>query len=157
MSTRKIKRKTVKGPQVNYAGDGTLISRDKVRRLALFVYNNFWKHSSPLPGDFILEINLMSSGEVRKLNRKYLDRDRETDVIAFSFLEGDGFCEDPPVLGQIVISTGAVSDQAEAFGHSRRKELRLLIIHGLLHIAGWSEGEEIEICQQEILKKTDRI
>ncbi len=156
MSTPKIKKRTPEGPVVNYVGDGRLLSAARVRSLAVSVIQKHWRHPGTAPGNFELDINLVSSAMIRKINREYLDKDRPTDVIAFSFMEGDDIPEDVPHLGQILISRSAVREQAFRLGHSRREELRLLIIHGLLHIAGWKEGEEIQKCQEKIKKQTDR-
>lgn len=65
---------------------------------------------------------------IRELNRQYLGCDRTTDVIAFSG-EGD-------LLGEIACSADTASRQAHARGVPLIDELRLLAVHGLLHLAG---------------------
>jgi len=68
---------------------------------------------------------------IREMNRKYLGRDHVTDVIAFP---GDG-----ELLGEIACSVDTASRQARARGVPLIDELRLLAVHGLLHLAGYDD------------------
>lgn len=88
---------------------------------------------------------VISSGErVRELNRDYRGRDEPTDVLAFSAREeADGL---PPFipppdgvlhLGEVIISYPQALIQAEEHGHPLKKELAILLIHGLLHLLGY--------------------
>jgi probable rRNA maturation factor len=68
--------------------------------------------------------------ELRRLNRDFLGADYATDVL--SFPAGDG----PEWLGEIAISADRAASQAREFGHSRLDEIRVLMLHGLLHLLG---------------------
>ena len=81
-----------------------------------------------------VSIALVSDARVRALNRRYRHKDRPTDVLAFP--AGDGH-PGPRILGDIVISTGLARRQAVAAGHSYTAELRVLALHGLLHLLGY--------------------
>ena len=70
-------------------------------------------------------------GEIRRLNRQFLERDRATDVIAFSG-EGD-------LLGEIAVSIDTARRQARARGVSLESELKLLAVHGFLHLTGYDD------------------
>ena len=67
--------------------------------------------------------------ETRRLNRAFLGRDYPTDVLSFPAATGSG-------LGEIAISAQRADEQAGAFGHSRLDEIKLLMLHGVLHLAG---------------------
>jgi len=97
-----------------------------------------------IDGDAALAVRVTGDRELRRLNRRYLDEDHPTDVLAFP-AEGDmrgGH------LGDLAISWPAVRRQAAEHGHSEFAELALLAVHGLLHVLGWdhaSEPERIEM------------
>ena len=106
---------------------------------------------------------------VRRLNREYRGVDRTTDVLSFSFehwghWEGEDDApwsgddgpegwplpeDEPPPLGEIIVSVPQAARQAESQGVPLRQELALLIVHGALHLLGHDhyEGEEREAMQ----------
>ncbi len=103
-----------------------------------------------------LAIALASNAEVRALNRRYRRKDRPTDVLAFPAAgrgpKGPGTREKGKnalpsyraaelpsyrFLGDIVIATGVARRQAAEAGHSYAAELRILALHGLLHLLGY--------------------
>lgn len=67
---------------------------------------------------------------MRRLNARFRDKDYATDVLSFP---GDG----PGLLGDIAIATGVAARQARRLGHSETTELRILALHGLLHLLGY--------------------
>ena len=75
-------------------------------------------------------IALVSDSAIRALNRRYRGKDRATDVLAFP--SGDG-----GLLGDVVIATGIARRQAREAGHSYSAELRVLALHGFLHLLGY--------------------
>jgi probable rRNA maturation factor len=77
-----------------------------------------------------LGIALVSDAAIRDLNRRYRRNDRATDVLAFP-------SDDPGQLGDIVIATGTARRQALEAGHTYSVELRVLALHGLLHLLGY--------------------
>lgn len=68
--------------------------------------------------------------ELRRLNRRFLGKDYATDVLAFRAAGTDG------VAGDLAISAGRARAQAAEHGHSLETELRILMLHGALHLAG---------------------
>jgi probable rRNA maturation factor len=74
---------------------------------------------------------ITGDSELRRLNREFLGNDYPTDVLSFPAPTpgGDG-------LGEIAISFAQARRQAAAFGHSVDDELRILMLHGLLHLLG---------------------
>jgi probable rRNA maturation factor len=65
--------------------------------------------------------------ELRRLNRRFRGKDYPTDVL--SFPETDS-------LGELAVSWQRADRQARAFGHSLEQEIRLLMLHGVLHLRG---------------------
>lgn len=84
-----------------------------------------------------LGVRFAGDREVRRLNRTYRGKDRPTDVLSFPGEDGH--------LGDILISVPVARRQAEAVGHSVEREIRVLLLHGLLHCLGYDhetdEGE----------------
>lgn len=91
-------------------------------------------------------VALVSDATLRALNRRYRGRDYATDVL--SFPDGDGapprgrIGSPLPFLGDIVIARGVVRRQARAVGHARDTELRVLALHGLLHLLGYDHERD---------------
>lgn len=77
-----------------------------------------------------LSVLLTGNSVIRELNREYRGKDKPTDVLSFPM-------EDPCLLGDIVISTEKAASQAEEFGVSFDEEVSRLLVHGLLHLAGY--------------------
>jgi probable rRNA maturation factor len=67
--------------------------------------------------------------ELRRLNRQFLGADYPTDVLSFP-LHGE------ELLGELAISADRAAAQARQFGHSRLDEIRVLMLHGVLHLVG---------------------
>ena len=77
-------------------------------------------------------VRFVSDREMRQLNRFYRSKDATTDVLSFPGEEGpDGL-----YLGDVVLCVPAARRQAAAAGHSVDRELKVLILHGILHCLG---------------------
>lgn len=108
------------------------------------------------------EVNLVltTNDEIREMNRMFRQIDKATDVLSFPMLEyevpgdftkfedqtEDAFNPETGelILGDIVISKDKVLEQAEAYGHSPRREFAFLIAHSMLHLFGYDHMEEEE-------------
>jgi probable rRNA maturation factor len=82
-----------------------------------------------------VSIALVTDARARSLNRRYRGLDRPTDVLSFPAEGVPG--PHPCPLGDIVIARGVAARQAAAAGHSTATELRVLALHGLLHLMGY--------------------
>jgi len=82
-----------------------------------------------------ITIAIVSDARVRALNRKFRKKDTATDVLSFP-------AEEPGHLGDVVISAGVAARQARAAGHSLATELRVLALHGLLHLLGYDHERD---------------
>lgn len=95
------------------------------------------------------EVNVVVGDDemLQNLNREYRSKDAPTDVLAFSYIEGeeDIDTDDPDfAVGDIFISLDKASLQAESAGHSTARELAFLAIHGMLHLLGFDHLEDDE-------------
>ena len=79
-------------------------------------------------------VALVSDQRIRILNRDYRGKDQPTDVLSFP---ADPAPHAPPSLGDIVIAIGVARRQARDARHSYASELKLLALHGLLHLIGY--------------------
>ena len=87
-------------------------------------------------------IALAPDARVRALNREYRGKDAPTDVLAF---QADApFSQRGAFLGDIVIATGVARRQARAARHAYRAELRVLALHGLLHLLGYDHEHQAD-------------
>jgi len=88
-------------------------------------------------GERELSLLFVDDEGVRKINRDYLRRDRPTNVIAFSLAEGDFGDVNPGVLGDVVVSVETAAREARAAGIAIEDAILYLILHGILHLAGY--------------------
>ncbi|MCK6553802.1 rRNA maturation RNase YbeY [Candidatus Binatia bacterium] len=84
-----------------------------------------------------LTVSLVGDAAIRALNREYRHADRPTDVLAFAMREGERVAGDDPVLGDVVISLETAARQAQRRRVSLARELRTLLVHGVLHLLGY--------------------
>ena len=84
-------------------------------------------------------VALVSDARVRALNQRYRRKDEATDVL--SFPADAAAPRTTGELGDIVIATGVARRQARAAGHSLQSELRVLALHGLLHLLGYDHHD----------------
>ena len=102
--------------------------------------------------DPVVSVSFIDNEEIHKINKEYRKIDRPTDVISFAFLDNEDRAKEyasgmPVILGDIYISLDKADEQAKEYGHSMKRELCFLFIHGLLHLLGYDhmakEDEEI--------------
>ncbi len=96
-----------------------------------------------------IELILTTNNKIRILNKKHRNIDKATDVLSFPM---DFDMPNMP-LGSIVISVDFVNEKAKEFNHSFQDELKLLFIHGLLHLLGYDH----EIDNGEHRKKEEML
>lgn len=85
---------------------------------------------------------LVGSAAMRTLNRRFRKKDRPTDVLSFPL--GKQGPDGRHYLGDIVIAVPVAFRQAREKGHSLKRELELLAVHGFLHLLGFDHGAGIE-------------
>ena len=93
-----------------------------------------------------VDILLSSDATLRTLNRKYRGKNKPTDVLSFPAQE-EIFSEH---AGDLAISLETAARQAASFGHTLAEEVRVLMLHGLLHLAGFDhETDKGEMAERE--------
>ena len=98
-----------------------------------------------------IELILTTDEDIQELNKAYRNNNKPTDVLSFPLKEMPGM-----PLGSIVISIDTAKKGAESFGHSTEDEIKLLFIHGLLHLLGYdheTDNGEMRVKEEEIIKK----
>jgi len=81
----------------------------------------------------VVNVLVTSSLELRTLNRRFRQKDQPTDVL--SFQPEPGLVTD--LAGDIAISADIARQNARQFGHSAVQEIKILVLHGVLHLAGY--------------------
>ena len=92
--------------------------------------------------DAEVSIVLTDDEHIHRLNLEYRSVDRPTDVLSFAQAEGVPFPGVGQILGDIVISLETARRQAEERGHPMGHEVRILLVHGLLHLLGFDHEND---------------
>lgn len=79
-----------------------------------------------------VDVLLTSDAEIKRLNRIFRGKNKPTDVLSFPAPQEIAGQH----AGDLAISLDTAARQAESFGHSLADEVRILLLHGLLHLAG---------------------
>ena len=104
-----------------------------------------------LPGTITIKIG--GSEESRRLNTEFLEKEYPTDVLSFPIGQEmpDGY-----YLGDVFICLPVAAEQAGSQGHSLERELFILMVHGILHLAGHdheTDGGELLALQAELVAR----
>lgn len=110
----------------------------------------------------IFSIIFVDENEIQKINKEYRGIDKITDVISFAFEDNANVVyNDIRILGDIYVCIPRMINQAKEYGHSEKRELSFLIVHGLLHLLGYDhqtkEDEEIMFNKQELVLDGENI
>lgn len=98
--------------------------------------------SLDLARDEKISIVLVGDAKIKALNKKYRKSNKVTDVLAFDY-------------GEIFICLPQARRQAKKLGHSVKKELAILLIHAILHLAGYKDKTKKDL--NKMLKKQEEI
>ena len=82
-----------------------------------------------------LSLAIVSDRRMRALNRQFRGKDAVTDVLSFPS-DTRGF------MGDVVIASGVAKQQAKDAGHAVQTEVRVLALHGLLHLLGYDHESD---------------
>ena len=97
-----------------------------------------------------ITITLTNPENIQKINKKYRNIDKATDVLSFPMFEKDELEEkihkndfkQEDILGDIIISIERVKDQAKEYEHSFERELSYMLVHGFYHLMGYDHIKE---------------
>ena len=83
-----------------------------------------------------VEVVYVDEAEIVRINKEHLDRDYITDIITFRYDEQE---DDKEIEGTIFCCAPRIVEQAEEFGEKPEREYLRILIHGLLHLAGYDD------------------
>ena len=121
-------------------------------------------------GNLSLELSFVSEEEIRELNAKFREIDKVTDVLSFPYLDlkkgevinvsdyEDELFDGELLIGSVCVCLKRAKEQAEEFGHSLKREVFYLTLHGILHCFGYDhitpeEEEEMTALAEKIMNK----
>ena len=133
-----------------------LVADQAGRRVSAPGITRWLTRVAPSRAHGVVGVALVSDARVRELNRRYRHRDYPTDVLSFSEAPtyrremhsksyvGPSFSSGvhERYLGDIVIARGVARRQAREAGHTELTELRVLALHGLLHLLGYDHERD---------------
>jgi probable rRNA maturation factor len=110
-----------------------MVILEKKVEAAVTELNSFVRKAQRLAGVHG-EVDVLITGDrqVQELNRRFRRKDKPTDVLSFPRIEG----------GDIAISADIAGENARRYGHSFAEELKVLILHGMLHLAGYDHERD---------------
>jgi len=121
------------------------IDQRRIQKLITHIFQ-----SEGLPTETIINIIFTDNATIRELNKKFLDRDRPTDVLSFN-VHTEYLPSELPILGDVYISAEKAKEQADSFGVIFQNELERLVVHGILHLIGYEHDDSEQQVRMEAL------
>jgi len=90
-----------------------------------------------------LSVVLVDSETMRDLNKKYLNHNYVTDVLAFRMNDGEFTGFNPEILGDVVVCPDTALECAFKLNESFEKEMSLYLVHGILHLLGYCDQSAV--------------
>jgi probable rRNA maturation factor len=109
------------------------VGSDELKMLAAFILS-----SEGATGSWEITVALVDDARLQSLHRDFMGIDTPTDIMTFP--AGDS--ADEAQGGELAISVDHAMTQGSAWGHSPDEEIAFLVVHGLLHLAGWRDDTE---------------
>ncbi|MBP0723585.1 rRNA maturation RNase YbeY [Bacillus sp. RG28] len=134
--------------EIDFIDETNEVTEEQMEELQKLV--QFTLEFEGVDGDVEMSVSFVDDERIHEINKEYRNKDRATDVISFAMEEmGEGEIEIigadfPRTLGDIVISIPTTKAQAEEYGHSFKRELGFLAVHGCLHLLGYDHMTEEE-------------
>ena len=122
-----------------------------IRKKKINLFLNFLSKSLDLEKKKVLEISIsfVTDQTMKKMNAQYRGISKSTDILSFHM--------DDILLGDLVISVQRTVEQAEERHHSFGEELKVLLVHGLLHLLGYEHKKNpdpMRKLEKKLLAKT---
>jgi probable rRNA maturation factor len=129
-----------------------VIFRRRVAQLTEAALSRFVSRASRATGlGGTVDVLVTSSRELRALNRRFLGKDKATDVLSFPTEPGSA----NQCAGEVAISAEIASENACLLGHKIAEEIKILALHGILHLAGYDhERDQGEMARTELRLRT---
>jgi probable rRNA maturation factor len=98
----------------------------------------------------IVNVLVTNNSELKSLNRQFLGKDKPTDVLSFPAVPAT-HSKAKRIAGEVAISADIARRNAARFGHSVADEVKILVLHGILHLAGYDhEHDNGEMARKEM-------
>ena len=97
----------------------------------------------------LLEFTLLPSQDIKKMNNEHFKNDVPTDTISFNLSTNE------LITGDVYLCTDVIKKNSVEYGESFEKELKIVIIHSILHIIGYEDNDEK--ARKEMLLKQNQI
>ncbi len=117
------------------------------------------------PYDIEISVTMVDRPSIREMNAQFREMDRPTDVLSFPMMEydrpldfeGEAFKSsislspdtEELILGDIVLCSEVMKEQAAEYGHSELREFSFLVVHSMLHLFGYDHIEERDRMEME--------
>jgi probable rRNA maturation factor len=109
-----------------------------------------------VPEEMEVSLLLVDTDTIAELNRLHMGRPGPTDVLAFPIDEpGETPPDVPAILGDVVLCPEVAAEQAAGLGRTTTDEVRLLTVHGILHLLGMDHADPAD--EREMFSLTDRL
>lgn len=115
--------------------------RALAERAIPFILEHPGPRSGALSGLEGVEITLLGDGSIARVNEQFLQHVGPTDVITFDH-------------GEILVGAGIAQQNAERYGKPLNHEVALYMVHGLLHLHGWSDKAPAEAARMALVQET---
>ena len=134
---------TIEPPSSRAASGGPLISPRALRKAELARFLAQARALAGVAGE--VHVLLSDDAELRRLNQFFRKKDKATDVLSFP-----AAADTSSIAGDLAISMETAARQAAEFGHTLQDEVKILLLHGVLHLAGYDhERDAGEMALQE--------
>ncbi len=120
---------------IRYAIEAARFALKERRKRTAWIADVIRRHGK-IPGE--IQYIFTDDDHILKINREFLQHDYCTDIITFDYTEGN------TLSGDIFISIDTVRDNAQTYGETFRRELLRVMIHGVLHLAGFNDKTAAE-------------
>jgi probable rRNA maturation factor len=122
-------------------GGGLVIFQKRVTDLSEPALNRFLARARRAAGlKGAVNVLLTSSAEMKRLNRRFRGKDKPTDVLSFPASAAGSpaeRCSGNQFAGELAISAEIAAKNARLLGHSASDEVKILVLHGVLHLRGF--------------------
>jgi probable rRNA maturation factor len=125
-----------------------------IKKILNNILNVFKKEKILKANLVILSVSCVNRKEIKKLNFKYRKKNTHTDILSFESEQ-----KTPVLVGELILCKEVVKEQAKKMGHTIKKELEVLLVHGILHLLGFDhekskiQEKKMKILENKILKK----
>jgi probable rRNA maturation factor len=129
-----------------------IIAQRKSKNLSTGALSSFLRRACKavgLAGD--VNVLLTANQHMRRLNQQFRQKNKPTDVLSFPSHQPDDSREG--YAGDLAISMEIAKDNAQRLGHSLQEEIKVLMLHGVLHLAGYDHESD----QGEMARLEDRL